>query len=85
MDKKVEKKKLIPRDGLKVFNPKTKTFLKKEGEVVNMNPYWRRRVKDKDFKKVEDVVEAKKPAAPKPESKPVPVEQKEKQNLESKK
>lgn len=59
MDKKVEKKFLVPKDGLKVFNPKTKTFLSKDGEVVSMSPYWRRRLADKDFKKVEDVVAAK--------------------------
>lgn len=75
MDSKVEKKRLVPKEGLKVFNPKTKTYLKKEGEVVAMTPYWRRRVADGDFQ------ESAPKEAPKPKAVPLePKTTKEKDN-----
>ena len=37
--------KIKPREGLKVFNPATMLHLKKDGEDIVLNPYWRRMLK----------------------------------------
>lgn len=42
------KVKLKPKLGLTVRHPKTYKPLDKDGEVVEMNAYWKRRLKDRD-------------------------------------
>lgn len=40
----MKKTKLKPVEERKIPNPKSGFFLKKEGEVVELNKYWRRRL-----------------------------------------
>lgn len=49
---------LIPAPGLRVVNPATKEPLPPEGDTVELDTYWIRRIGDKD------VTEGKAPAKP---------------------
>lgn len=42
-----------PKEGLIILNPLTKLNLKVEGDLVDMNTYWRRRILDGDVEIVE--------------------------------
>lgn len=44
---------LKPKEGLIILNPLTKLNLKVEGDLVDMNTYWRRRILDGDVEIVE--------------------------------
>lgn len=55
-----------PKAGLKIRHPKSKLFLKEEGEEVLLSTFWRRRLQDGDVVEVvksevkEKVVDSKK-------------------------
>ena len=46
---------LKPREGMVVPNPKTGTPLPKDGKLVELDAFWRRRLRDGDVVKVEQM------------------------------
>jgi len=63
------KVKIKPAAGLKIKRPDTLIYLKEEGEVVKMDTFWRRRIKDGDVELMEEIKTEVVKAEPKAEAK----------------